>query len=35
MPAQTPEQVNEQLIDALNRGDIDAAWISMIRRRVS
>ena len=25
MPAQTPEQVNEQLIDALNRGDIDAA----------
>ena len=25
MPARTPEQVNEQLIDALNRGDIDAA----------
>ena len=25
MPAQTPEQVNEQLIDALTRGDIDAA----------
>lgn len=25
MPAKTPEQVNEQLIDALTRGDIDAA----------
>ncbi len=25
MPATTPEQVNEQLIDALSRGDIDTA----------
>ncbi len=25
MPATTPEQVSEQLIDALSRGDIDTA----------